>query len=59
MYTYLSLLSPFRPEDEPYCLGVARDFDEAVRMLTTGPNKGEIETIYNLGGQLNYEVTFF
>ncbi|XP_059141229.1 dihydrofolate reductase-like [Physella acuta] len=50
------VISKSMSQDAPYCWGVAHNFDEAVRMLTTGPCKGEIETIYVLGGQLNYEI---
>ncbi|KAH9523568.1 hypothetical protein Btru_040363 [Bulinus truncatus] len=42
-------------KDEPHCRGVARNFDEAVELFSRGPDKDEIETIYNLGGRQNYE----
>uniref|UniRef100_A0A0B7BSG5 dihydrofolate reductase n=2 Tax=Arion vulgaris TaxID=1028688 RepID=A0A0B7BSG5_9EUPU len=42
-------------KDEPHCRGVARNFDEAVRMFYDAPDRHEIETIYILGGRINYE----
>ncbi|BFZ04897.1 hypothetical protein BsWGS_07936 [Bradybaena similaris] len=42
-------------KDEPYCRGVARSFDEAVRMFYEATDRHEIENIYILGGRLNYE----
>ncbi|CAL1535987.1 unnamed protein product [Lymnaea stagnalis] len=41
--------------DEPFCRGVARDFDEAVQMFTRAKDKDGVENIYILGGRVNYE----
>ncbi|XP_055899716.1 putative dihydrofolate reductase [Biomphalaria glabrata] len=49
------VISKSLPKDEPHCRGVARSFEEAINMLSSGPDKDKIETIYNIGGRLNYE----
>ncbi|CAG5133665.1 unnamed protein product, partial [Candidula unifasciata] len=41
--------------DEPHCRGVAGSFDEALRMFYEAPDRHDIESIYILGGRLNYE----